>query len=190
MEFTIEQKAQLIKEVCLKEKSRNPIEIAKNIMTNPVIKIHGPEHHIIDGAAFLTAMHNAGMNFDLAEALDEQAARGRKMPGATCGNWGVCGSVSSVGAALSIVHGTGPLSDDEYYKDNMIFTSKALENIAEIGGPRCCKRNAFISLKTAVEFVNERYNLGLESDKVTCGFSPRNIQCIENRCPFYKNGRK
>lgn len=190
MEITSSQKAQRIKEICLRQKSTNPVEIAGIIMKDSLIKIHGPEHHIIDGAAFLTALHNAGMEFNLAETLDELEIRGRKMPGATCGNWGVCGSVSSVGAALSIVRGTGPLSDNEYYKDNMRFTSKALGNIAEIGGPRCCKRNAFISLKTAVKFVNECYNLSLESSNIICEFSPRNLQCIGSRCPFYKNERK
>lgn len=106
--------------------------------------MHGPEHHMADGAAFLTAMHNAGAVFDLKEALDEMERRGAKMPGATCGQWGVCGSASSVGAALSIIHQTGPLSDNEFYKDNLRFTSMSFCRLADIGDPRCCKRNAFI----------------------------------------------
>lgn len=190
METTLEQKIAVIKELCLKQSCKNPIEIAKNIMENPTINIHGPEHHIIDGTAFLTAMHNAGVEFDLKNALDEQAERGKKMPGATCGQWGVCGSASSVGAALAIIHGTGPLSDNEYYKDNLLFTSKALNNIANIGGPRCCKRNAFISLKTAVDFVNEKYNIELESGDIKCCFSHMNKQCLGEKCPFFQNRQK
>lgn len=96
----MEEKYILIKEECLKATSQNPIELAFDIMKKDYISIHGPEHHILDGSCFLTAMHNAGVDFDLNEALDEMIERGRQMPGATCGQWGVCGSTSSVGAAL------------------------------------------------------------------------------------------
>lgn len=186
MEITFSQKANRIKEICLLQKSRNPIEIAKEIMKDSLVNIHGPEHHMVDGAAFLTALKNAGVRFDYDGALDELSKRAEKMPGATCGKWGVCGSASSVGAALSIIHGTGPLSDNEYYKDNLRYTSRALLKIAEIGGPRCCKRNAFLSLQTAVEFVKESYGTQLETEKTECEFSNRNTQCIKERCPFYR----
>lgn len=190
MEFTFDQKIKRIKEICLKEESKNPIEIVMKIMKQPYVNIHGPEHHIIDGAAFLTAMHNAGVEFDLVSALDEQEVRGRKMPGATCGQWGMCGSSSSVGAALAIIHGTGPLSNHEYYKDNLRLTSLALANIAEIGGPRCCKRNAFLSLTTAIHFVKETYGIELETSEIHCDFTSRNKQCLHNRCPFYREDNK
>lgn len=179
-------KAEMMKEYCLTHQSINPIEIAMGMMDMDGINIHGPEHHILDGAAFLCAMHCAGAVFDLEKALDEMMARGSKMPGATCGQWGVCGSVSSIGAALAIIHETGPLSSNEFYKDNMRLTSKALAQLAEIGGPRCCKRNAFISLKTAITFVKEQYNIELEDMEVKCQYSPKNAQCIHRLCPFSK----
>lgn len=186
MELTFDRKLENIKQICLEEESKNPIEIAIKIMKEPYVNIHGPEHHIIDGASFLTAMHNAGVEFDLAAALDEQEVRGRKMPGATCGQWGMCGSASSLGAALAIIHNTRPLSNNEYYKDNLRLTSASLANIAEIGGPRCCKRNAFLSLSTAIEFVKEKYGIELEISDIQCTFTSRNKQCIHHRCPFYK----
>lgn len=178
----------LIKEVCLNHKSTNPIEIVRAMMHHSFVHIHGPEHHILDGAAFLCAMHNAGVEFDLAQALDEIAARGAKMPGAICGQWGVCGSSASIGAALAIIHETSPLSHNEFYKDNLRLTSRALNQIAEIGGPRCCKRNAFLSLKTAIAFVKEKYGIELEDETVVCEFSSQNKQCIKKQCPFYHKG--
>lgn len=183
-------KIDLVKQACLREKGKNPVEIALKLMSLPGISVHGPEHHIIDGAAFLTAMHNAGAEFNLPEALNELEARGRRMPGAICGQWGICGASASVGAALSIVHGTGPLSDCEYYKDNLKLTSSVLAGIAEVGGPRCCKRNAFISLKRAVEFVNKKYGYDLEDVETACSFSRLNPQCIRERCPFYKSSQR
>lgn len=175
----------MIKEECLKSTSKNPIELIMKIMKEDYIVIHGPVHHVLDGACFLTAMHNCRDNFDLANALDEMIVRGQKMPGATCGNWGVCGSAASIGAALSIMHKTGPLSDGQYYKDNLNYVSKSLANIAEIGGPRCCKRNAFVSLLTAIDFVKDNYNIELESQKIICPFSSKNKQCLKTRCPFF-----
>lgn len=179
------EKISRIKEICLQETKTNPIAIAIHMMKDPYINIHGPEHHILDGAALLTAVYNKQKDFDLSEALDELEKRGRKMPGATCGQWGICGSCASIGAALAIMHGTGPLSDNEYYKDNLRLTSRALDKIADIGGPRCCKRNAFLSLLTAIDFLKERYGIELESQDVVCEFSHLNQQCIGERCPFH-----
>lgn len=140
----MEDKYKLIKEECLKSTTTNPIEFIVYMMQKDYINIHGPEHHVLDGSCFLTVLHNAGVDFDLEKALDQMIERGKKMPGAACGEWGACGSATSIGAALSIVHGTGPLSCNQYYKDNLRFVSQALGKIADVGGPRCCKRNAFI----------------------------------------------
>ena len=108
----MEERARKIIENCLQEKSKNPVEIFRNIANMDFVRIHGPEHHILDGAALLTAFYNAGGNINLENSLVELMNRGLKMPGATCGMWGICGAVSSMGAELSIIDGTGPLSTD------------------------------------------------------------------------------
>ena len=139
----MEERAKRIEEACLKEQSTNPIEIFNHIANNEFIRIHGPEHHVLDGASLLTAFYNAGGKIELTESLVELAKRGLQMPGATCGMWGVCGAVSSLGAALSIIDQTGPLTSDASWGKHMEFTSNALSSLAKVGGPRCCKRNAF-----------------------------------------------
>ena len=174
---------QMIKEECLNSKIKNPIELLNKIMNHHEIPMHGPIHHILDGACLLSCIHASGVEFDLESALDEMIERGKKMPGATCGHWGVCGSVSSLGAALSILHKSSPLSNDDYYKDHMKFTSMVLDKMSEIGGPRCCKRNAYISMLTAIEFV-KKYNIYLDYEEIKCNFTSKNSQCIGKRCPF------
>ena len=154
-------------------------------MHKDYINIHGPENHFLDGAAFLVAYHNAGGQLDLNTALAELRERSIKMPGAMCGLWGVCGSTTSIGAALSIIHGTGPLSSDDFYKQHMKYTASCIEKMSEIGGPRCCKRNAFLSIETAIKFVQDYYGIQMESDAITCEFTNWNKQCIKNRCPFF-----
>ena len=185
MEYTFEERCKSIANACLQEKSKNPIEIFKNIANQDFVRIHGPEHHILDGAALLTGFYNAGGNIDLEKSLEEIIKRGSQMPGATCGLWGVCGAVSSIGAALSIIDGTGPLSQDSW-GCHMKYTSKALGALAEVGGPRCCKRDAFLSIREAVAFISVNYNVVLEQSEIKCSFSDRNKQCIKTRCPFYK----
>lgn len=186
MTVTMEEKGRWIKEQCLKARETDPIALAQGLMAGEEINIHGPEHHILDGACLLTALHRAGVEFDLSAALDEMMIRGCKMPGATCGQWGMCGSASSVGAALSILHGSGPLSGDEYYKDHLRCVAQCLEKIAEVGGPRCCKRNAYRSITAGVAFVREHYGILLPMEEVSCPFSRRNSQCLKERCPYYK----
>lgn len=181
----MQEKFELIKNDLVKQTSKNPIVVVKNIMHNEYVSIHGPEHHFLDGGAFLVAYKNAGGEIDLHKALDRLAERAIKMPGAMCGYWGVCGAVASLGATLSVLHNTSPLSSDEHYKEHMQFTSKVIARMSEIGGPRCCKRNAFIALSMAVEFVKDKYGVALEMDKVECEFSGKNVQCIGKRCPFH-----
>ena len=103
----MEERAKKIVEACLQEKSKNPVEIFYNIAHKDFVRIHGPEHHVLDGASLLTAFFNAGGKINLQESLNELMKRGLQMPGATCGMWGVCGAVSSMGAALSIIDNTG-----------------------------------------------------------------------------------
>ena len=108
--MTINEKADLIIKDIKREISINPIQIFKNITKNDYISIHGPEHHILDGASILVAYKNAGGNIDLDEALLKLKQEGLRMPGAMCGLWGVCGAITSIGATLSIIDGTGPLT--------------------------------------------------------------------------------
>ncbi len=186
----MEDRSKKIIDACLQEKSKNPLDIFCNIAQMDFVRIHGPEHHVLDGAALLTAFYNAGGQIDLKISLTELMKRGLQMPGATCGMWGVCGAVSSMGAALSIIDGTGPLSSDDSWGKHMEFTSKALHSLSQVGGPRCCKRDAFLSFQKAIQYVNENYDVELEESNIECRFSEKNVQCIRGKCPFYKNTKK
>ena len=185
MENTLEAEYDLIKKAVLKCEGKNPVDIARSVMNEKFVNIHGPEHHFLDGAAFLMAYFNAGGAINLEVCLNELAKRTIRMPGAMCGYWGICGSVAAVGAALAIIHGTGPLSTNEYYADNMKFTSSVIAKMAEIGGARCCKRNAFLSLSTGAAFVKEHYKISMETDKIICTYYPLNAQCLGDKCPYH-----
>lgn len=72
----MEERAKNIVDACMQEKSKNPVEIFYNIAHNEYVRIHGPEHHILDGASLLTAFYNAGGNIDLQDSLNELMKRG------------------------------------------------------------------------------------------------------------------
>ena len=188
MDYTLEEKYARIREDALAAIGCDPVHIAHEIMRRDYINMHGPEHHFLDGAAFLAAYRNGGGEIDLDKALDELAKRTVKMPGAMCGQWGICGSAASVGAALAVIHGTGPLSTDEFYKDNMRLTSAVIAKMGEIGGARCCKRNAYLSLSISAAFVREKYGIPMETAPIVCDDFSRNRQCIGSCCPFHPKG--
>jgi hypothetical protein len=184
--YSMEDKYRLIMAKALKATSKNPVEIARSMMDEEVISMHGPEHHFLDGAAFLAAYKNAGGQIDLASSLEALAERAFTMPGAMCGYWGVCGSVASVGAAMSIIDKTGPLSSDDHYKEHMEYASSVLALMSKIGGPRCCKRNAFLSLSQGVSFMKNKYGVPMELGPIVCDYHSKNSQCLEENCPFFR----
>lgn len=171
--------------LCMEEPSANPIEIIEKMMAMPFCHMHGPEHHIMVGAALLTAYKNAGGDINLHKALIEIMNRGKKVPGGACGFWGACGAGISSGMFISIISKSTPLAQEPFALSHKM-TAKSLSAIGEIGGPRCCKRDSFLSILAAIDFVNENFGVEMEKSEIICSHSGKNNQCIGKRCPFSK----
>lgn len=171
--------------VCLAETSKNPVDILNKMMALPFCHMHGPEHHIMVGAALLTAYKNAGGDIDLSKALTEMKNRGQSVPGGACGFWGACGAGISTGMFVSIISGSTPLSGESFGLSNRM-TAKSLDTIGAVGGPRCCKRDSYLSILSAVDFVKEYFGVEMEKPDIICEFSSKNNQCLGKRCPFSK----
>ncbi len=170
--------------ICLNEKSRNPIEVMNRLMSQPFCHMHGPEHHVLVGSALLTAYKNAGGDIDLPKMLVEIQSRGRQVPGGVCGFWGACGAGISSGMFVSLISGATPLSVEPWGLANRM-TSQSLNAIGEIGGARCCKRDSYLAILAAIDFVAEHFGVQMEKSNIFCQFSNKNNQCIGNRCPFH-----
>lgn len=171
--------------ICLAETSVNPVYIIEKLMSQSFCHMHGPEHHVMVGAALLTAYKNAGGDIDLAEALVEMINRGKSVPGGACGFWGACGAGISTGIFIAILSKSTPLTNEPFALSNQM-TSTALGRIGEVGGPRCCKRDSFLSILAAVDFVQEHFHITMEKPEIVCEYSHENNQCIGRRCPFSK----
>lgn len=172
--------------LCLADTSRNPIEILEKLMSQPDCPMHGPTHHVLVGAALLTAYNNClpdSNKLNLEEALAEMRERGEQVPGGACGYLGACGASISTGIFLSIVTRNTPFSTDTWRLCNLC-TARALEQVAENGGPRCCKRDSYLSVLTAIDFVKENLGVEMVKPEVHCTRSQINEQCIGKKCPF------
>ena len=150
--------------LCMEETSRNPIEILEKLMSQPDCPMHGPTHHVLVGAALLTAYNNClpdSNKLNLEEALAEMRERGEQVPGGR----------------------NTPFSTDTWRLCNLM-TARALEQVAENGGPRCCKRDSYLSVLTAIDFVKENLGVEMVKPEVHCTRSQINEQCIGKKCPF------
>ena len=171
--------------LALNEKSKNPIEILEKMMSMDFCHMHGPEHHVMVGVSLLTAYKNACGDIDLPTALSEMYARGKQVPGGACGFWGACGAGISSGMFVSIISKSTPLAKEPFALA-LMMTAKSLGEIGNIGGPRCCKRDSYLSVLSAIDYVKEHFNVEMEKPIVVCEHSKQNNQCIGIRCPFFK----
>ncbi len=171
--------------ICLRETSKNPFDIIEKLMRLDTCHMHGPEHHIMVGVSLITAYRNAGGEVDFEWALSEMVKRGRQVPGGACGNWGACGAGISAGQFVSIVTKSTPLAKEQWSLCNLM-TSVALENIARHGGPRCCKRDSYKAILSAIAFSREKLGVVMEQPAhVACTRSSLNNQCLLDKCPFH-----
>lgn len=173
----------VIVKACLESKEKDPIKLAESIMRDPSICMHGPEHHILDACALATAYKNCGGDIDLEKALPELVSRMSQIPGGVCGRYGCCGAAIACGAFVSVATGATPLSGRSWGMANTM-TSRCLAAVGSIGGPRCCKRDAFLSLTAAARYITENMGVEMRCERPVCTFHTRNQQCLGKNCPF------
>ena len=174
-----------LKKFCLKTEKTDPIEMAITIMKNGKIKMHGPEHHFLIPAVLLAVYYNKLNDFQNKKKKIEIAKkRASNISGGFCGFYGNCGAGVGTGIFISLITDATPLSKKEWKLSNMM-TSKSLYSIAYNGGPRCCKRNTFLSIIEALDFLKQNFNFELpEADNLICEFSSNNKECLQRECLF------
>ncbi len=180
---------EFIKNICLKYKGINPIELAVEIMNSPVIRMHGPEHHFIVPAVLTTCLINAGkMKGSLEEKLEIIERRALKETPQACSyDLRTCGAAIGTGVFLSVFLDREQGDEDEWSVANQI-TAESLKKVAASGGPRCCKRDTYLSLESAIEFLKNQFAIDLPKSEAKCTFSLRNKSCKREDCNFYNLG--
>ena len=164
----------------------DPLQMAFILMQHPAVKMHGPEHHLLVPAVLLAAYYNLKNDpSSKKRKIVEAEKRARQILGGFCGSHGDCGAAVGTGIFLSLVTNATPLSVDSWRLSNMM-TASALMSIALHGGPRCCKRNTYLAIMEAVQFLKEHLNVQMDiSSEIQCRFSPLNKECLKEKCRFY-----
>jgi hypothetical protein len=176
---------QVIESFCNHTTLTDPGEIALQLMRHQQIKMHGPEHHFLVPAALLAAYYNHIKQPDYKPIKIHIARkRAESVLGGFCGSHGNCGAAVGTGIFMSIITGNTPLADKEWQLSNTM-TANALLGVAKAGGPRCCKRDCFIAIGEAVDFLSKNLNTVLPLSRIDCSFSPRNKQCKLGNCEYY-----
>ncbi len=177
---------ELIKQYSIDTSLVDPLEIAVILMRDERIKMHGPEHHLLVPAVLLAAYYNSrGEMAAKAEKIEQAQTRARNVLGGFCGFYGACGAAIGTGIFISLITGATPLSKNEWKLANLL-TSRSLSKIAGLGGPRCCKRDTFLAILEAADFLVENFNTRLSIKRdIKCEFSDYIRECLEAECPFY-----
>lgn len=174
-------------EIFEKKETVNVTEIAVALMDLEEVPMHYPFHHFIVPAALLiaTALKKDDSSEQVEKLLDIALERSQEVPGGSCGYMGNCGAAVGAGIYMSVYTDTSPMSTKTWSWCNEL-TGRCLQALAQIQGPRCCKRSCIIVIQEAVPFINEKLELELEFDRnFRCKYYKNNNDCKRHNCPFY-----
>lgn len=177
---------EIILKTCLNASEKNPFILAETLMKHPTVHMHGPEHHFLVPAVLITSYLNTLEQYNQKEEnLNLAKKRAGKILGGFCGSHGVCGAAIGTGIFVSIITSSTPLSKKEWHLSNLV-TAQSLLTIANHGGPRCCKRNSFLAICTAIDFVKDHFGVNMPYSRgKNCSFSHLNNECIQEDCPYF-----
>ena len=170
--------------VCADDGTADPMANLRMLTSPSKADMNGPVHHAAVPFALITAVWKSDPFFDLESYLREAYSRATQVPMAACGYWGCCGAAIGAGIFCSVVTRTGPLTRGKRYGNANGMTSAVLARIAEVGGPRCCKRNSAIAVSVASSLSGEYVGTELHCSEYRCGREKDNPECIGTRCPF------
>ena len=181
----------LIETYCIATKLKDPLELALTLMRNPRMKMHGPEHHFLVPAVLLAAYYNIkGDEKSKKLKIEEARLRSSRVLGGFCGFYGDCGAAVGTGIFISLITNSTPLSKREWKLSNLM-TAKSLLAMANHGGPRCCKRNTFLAIDEAVNFLRENFGITMVIDRnLVCEFKELNKECLKRKCPYYPKNQQ
>ena len=179
-----ENSREVILNLLLHSREKNPFALLEQIFRLPQVHLHGPEHHSIVPCVLITAYHNCGGEIQFERCLHEAWTRGKNIPGGACGFLGVCGAAAGAGIFASIVCGATPLTERQWEIPQRL-TAACLEAMAEIGGPRCCKRTSRVAVECAASFSEKEFGIPMPVTEKACRYWAWNNECIRQRCPYF-----
>lgn len=166
---------------------KDPLVLFEQVVALHPVHMHGPEHHVIVPCVLLTAYRNNGGEIDLPAALKEAVRRAKQVPGGACGYWGVCGAAAGAGIYMSILLGSNPVHKEAWPIPQKLVAD-CLNSIAELGGPRCCKRTGRLAITRAAAFTEDLLGVEMPTGEIRCRYFRQNHECLFLSCPYFPKG--
>lgn len=179
-----------IKDFILSADSKNPFEIAFDILNNSNVNIPmlGCHHAYILTGAVLASLKNRGYINIPKEVIEEAFYRlSKQAVGGYCGLSGVCGIVPAGGIVYSILTGS-VCGKNEEQNITMGVTALLSKALYDLTGPSCCKAYLFKALEILSASLYEDFNFILIDSNVCikCNFKELHPHgCMRDRCPYY-----
>ena len=177
---------EIIRKFCLHSDQSDAIEMATLLMKHPALKMHCRDHHFLVPSVLLKTYYaETGETDKLQKGIEEAFQRASFIPEDSCSQLGTCGAAVGAGIFISIIKQVHNLSETPLRHANLI-TSEALKDVAENSGPRCCKRNTYLTIHRSVRFMVKYLNVNLSfPQQKTCTFFKNNKDCIKLACPYF-----
>ena len=160
------------------------LEIFATIREMAKFPMHGPEYHSFIPGIIVTSYRNCGGNvsdIDIKSAIN----RGKKIPGGSCAFMGVCGVVTGIGIAISVILKSTPLKGATR-TINQKFCSEVLNEISNIEAARCCQRESVIGLKFLSSHSKKLFGIHLPVNfPVKCFQYKLNRECAGKKCILF-----
>jgi MoaA/NifB/PqqE/SkfB family radical SAM enzyme/SAM-dependent methyltransferase len=173
-----------IRTFCRTTAGLDPIAIFSEMRRSHLFPLHGPEHHALVPAAFLTAYRNrfGEPPQGRAEAAIQRAAN---LPGGTCAYWGGCAAALGVGIAYAAILRATPLSHEERGTVQTVV-SQILSHLGKFDTPRCCRRESYLALRVGCELSRSYLPHALDCGPLPpCDQMALNRECLGEGCPLH-----
>jgi SAM-dependent methyltransferase len=177
-----------IRTCCRNTKETDPISLFSEMRASHLFPLHGPEHHALVPAAFLTAYRNQ-FGEPPQGRIEAAVERGAKLPGGTCAYWGGCAAALGIGIAFAAVLRATPLSHDERGIVQTVV-SDILAHLGKFANPRCCRRESYLALQMACELSAEHLPHAVAWGPLPrCDQMALNRECLGADCPLHPANR-
>jgi hypothetical protein len=180
---------EFVKTFCQHSSEADPFALFSQMRKSHLFPLHGPEHHALVPAAFLTAYRNSFGQPPQAR-IEAAIDRGATMPGGTCAYWGGCAAALGIGIAYSVILRATPLSRKER---GWVQTavSEVLARIGRFHAPRCCRRESYLALQAGCELSGRYLPYALAAGPLPpCDQTSLNRECLGPTCPLHPENKR
>jgi MoaA/NifB/PqqE/SkfB family radical SAM enzyme/SAM-dependent methyltransferase len=173
-----------IRTFCRNTEDVDPIAIFSEMRRSHLFPLHGPEHHALVPAAFLTAYRNQFGEPPMGR-VEAAIQRGANLPGGTCAYWGGCAAALGIGVAYAAILRATPLSHEERGTVQTVV-STILSMLGKFDTPRCCRRESYLALRVGCELSRSYLPHALDCGPLPpCDQMALNRECLGAGCPLH-----